>query len=80
VYDAYSLSHDLYLSDSRFDSRGRRWHPDELDLGTLGPGDKTILLVHPCQWDESFPRKATRALRRGVARLAAPGKPVLPAP
>jgi hypothetical protein len=80
VYDAYSLSHDLYLSDSRFDPHGRRWHPDDFDLGTLRPGDKAIILVHPCQWDESLPRKASRTLRRGVTRLAAPGKPVLPAP
>jgi hypothetical protein len=64
-YEAYHVPHDVYFSDSSFVD-GRRAHPADLELR---PGQRTIVLVHPCHWDRSIPRKAGRLAAR-VARRA----------
>jgi hypothetical protein len=58
-YEAYHLGEDLYLSDTATAS-GRRRHPDELDPRALSPGEKAIVLTHPCHWDASVAAKAAR--------------------
>ena len=58
-YEAYHLDNNLYYSDTA-SSSGRRWHPDDLELGAILPGDKAIVLIHPCHWDRSFGAKAIR--------------------
>jgi hypothetical protein len=69
AYEAYHLDHDRYFSDARFDSRGHRWHPDRLELGELRPGERVILLVHPCHWDSSLATKYVRVVGRLARRL-----------
>ena len=64
-YDAYSLGEDAYFSDSRFD-RGRRAHPADFPLG---PGQRTIILTHPCHWDPSAAAKTQRLARLVARRL-----------
>jgi hypothetical protein len=64
-YEAYHVPHDVYFSDSSFVD-GRRAHPADLDLR---PGQRTIVLVHPCHWDASVAAKAGR-LASKVARRA----------
>jgi hypothetical protein len=74
-YDASQLAELHRPSEIRFwtdtwvDRRGRRWHPDLAPLDALGPGDRAILLVHPCLWDRSLPAKYVRTLGR-LARRA----------
>lgn len=60
TYDAYHLDNTTYFSDASFSSEGRRWHTDDLDLGSLGPGSRTIILTHPDHWDRSMPAKLAR--------------------
>lgn len=69
-YEAGHLGEEHYYSDARFDSVGRRWHPDFLDLRRFDPGEAIVLLVHACHWDASFEAKAARTLMRGLRRLA----------
>jgi hypothetical protein len=69
VYDASRLGESHYWSDSRVDKRGRRWHPELLELDALGAGDRAIVLVHPDHWDSSLAGKYGRT----VARLARRG-------
>ena len=69
-YEAYHLDADLYRSDSAFDARGRRWHPDGLDLGLVDASRRAIVLVHPCHWDRSPAAKAGRLAAKVRARLA----------
>lgn len=64
LYDAYHIPHDAYLSDSLFDPEGRRWHPLLFDPATLAPGQRAIILVHPCHWDRSLRAKYARLARR----------------
>ncbi len=64
AYDAYRLGEDSYFSDARFDRRGRRWHPDLLNLDALRPGEVAIVLTHPCHWDASLWPKLARLPRR----------------
>jgi hypothetical protein len=59
-YEAYHLGEDRYFSDARFDPAGNRWHTDEIDLDSLEPGERVIVLTHPDYWDPSVRRKATR--------------------
>ncbi len=70
-YDADHLGNDAFFSDAYFDRRGRRWHPDELDLAAYSAGEKLVLLLHPCHWDSSLAAKVTRVYGRVAARLAA---------
>lgn len=67
-YEAYHLGEDRYFSDARFDERGRRWHPELLDLGELGPGERAVVLVHPCHWDRSLGAKYVRVVKRLTRR------------
>jgi hypothetical protein len=71
AYEAYHLDEDRYFSDARFDSRGRRWHPDLLELDELRPGERVILLLHPCHWDSSLAAKYVRVLGRLARRSGA---------
>jgi hypothetical protein len=68
-YEAYHLGEDHYFSDARFDSDGRRWHTDGIDLDSLEPGDRAIVLTHPDYWDPSVARKAMRTAAWSVRRL-----------
>jgi hypothetical protein len=74
AYEAYHLGEDRYFSDARFDGRGRRWHPDLLDLESLVPGERVVVLVHPCHWDSSIRTKYARVVGR-LARRALRGRP-----
>ncbi len=82
-YEAYHLDNNLYFSDSSFDERGHRWHPRDLDLDVLSPGDKVIILIHPCHWDRSVAAKlwrfgglsAERLLHRGASPPGPPSEP-----
>ncbi|MBV9212116.1 MAG: hypothetical protein JOZ25_00530 [Actinobacteria bacterium] len=67
-YDAYRMAEDAYFSDARFDPRGRRWHPDEIDLDRFRPGEKVIVLTHPESWDPAVARKALRTCSWAVYR------------
>ena len=69
AYEAYHLGEDRYFSDARFDGRGRRWHPELLDLDELRAGERVVVLVHPCHWDTSLNAKYVRVVRR-LARRA----------
>src|SRR5919199_1134849 len=66
-YEAYHVPHDVYFSDSSF-VRGRRSHPADLELE---PGRRTIVLVHPCHWDESVAAKTVRLARKVTKRATA---------
>lgn len=70
AYEANHLPIDGYHSDSYHDSSGNRWHPRLLDLDALGPGERVIVLIHPCHWDRSVIVKAARMLGRGIRRSA----------
>jgi hypothetical protein len=68
-YDTGSLDTDRYFSDGMFGSDGRRWHPGELELDRLEPGEKLVLSIHPNYWDRSLGAKVAHTLTRGVNRL-----------
>jgi len=70
-YEAYHLDVDLYRSDSSFDERGRRWHPDDLDLQLLDSAARASVFVHPCHWDASPAAKARRLGEKVAAKLGA---------
>jgi hypothetical protein len=65
-YEAYHLGEDLYASDSRFNERGQRWHPERFDVDRLVPGQTAIVLVHPCHWDTSLAGKYVEHGRRAL--------------
>jgi hypothetical protein len=73
IYEAYHLGEDRYFSDARFDERGRRWHPELLDLHSLRPGERVVVLVHPCHWDQSLGAKYARVVQRLARRALRPG-------
>jgi hypothetical protein len=62
-YEAYHLGYDTYFSDSRF-VNGRRWHPEQ-----AVPGERTVILLHPCHWDRSSAAKSLRLTRTVARRL-----------
>lgn len=70
-YEAYHLGEDRYFSDARFDSEGRRFHTDAVELDALAPGDRAIVLTHPDYWDPSVARKAVRTALWSARRLVA---------
>ena len=45
-YEAYFLNNNKYYSDASF-INGIRWNISMLDLNTLLPGDRVIILMHP---------------------------------
>lgn len=45
-YEAYFLDNNKYYSDAQI-INGKRWSVDMLDLKSLRPGDRMILLIHP---------------------------------
>jgi len=45
-YEAYFLNNTKYFSDAKF-IEGERWHPGMLDIKSLEPGDRVIVLTHP---------------------------------
>jgi hypothetical protein len=67
-YEAYHAPYDMYFSDSSFVD-GRRAHPAELELR---PGQRAIVLVHPCHWDASAAAKACRFAVRVARRVREP--------
>ena len=77
-YEAYHLDNNLYFSDSSFDERERRWHPKHLDLDELSPGDKVIILIHPCHWDDSVAAKFSRLGVLSAERLLKRGSSLIP--
>jgi len=60
AYDAYALGEDVYFSDAAFVDRHRA-HPADFDLR---PGERAIVLTHPCHWDSSAAAKAGRLLAK----------------
>jgi hypothetical protein len=74
AYDASRLGETDYWTDSWVDASGRRWHPELLDLRSLKPGARAIVLVHPCHWDRSATRKAARTVVR-LGRRTVSGRP-----
>jgi hypothetical protein len=45
-YEAYFLNNNKYFSDAKF-INGERWNPEQLDIKSLVPGDRVIILMHP---------------------------------
>ncbi len=50
LYEGGRLGHDYYFSDSNF-KNGKRWNMSMVNLDTVKPGKKVILLFHPANWD-----------------------------
>jgi len=73
-YDADELGEEARYSDALFDASGHRWHPGRLELESLAPGDRVIMLVHPCHWDASVAAKVRRTLGSGARLVARRGK------
>jgi hypothetical protein len=48
-YEAYFLNNNKYFSDATVVS-GQRWNVSKLDLNSLKPGDRVIILMHPCYY------------------------------
>lgn len=68
-YDAYHLSNTSYFSDASFDTRGARWHTDDLDVAALRPGTRAIILTHPDHWDATAGAKFKRFLAKAGERF-----------
>lgn len=49
-YEGNMLPHDYFFSDS-FWPNGKRWHMGMVNLDTIKPGKKVIILLHPQHWD-----------------------------
>lgn len=49
-YEGGLLHEDYYFSDSNFID-GKRWNMSMLNLDTIKPGKKIIILLHPANWD-----------------------------
>jgi len=48
-YEAYFLNNNKYYSDASI-TNGIRWNTGMLDINTLVPGDRVIILLHPVHW------------------------------
>jgi hypothetical protein len=68
-YDAYAIPNVRYYSDSSFDARGRRWHPCAIELVSLSPGERVVVLIHPCHWDRGAISKWSRLAKRIRTRM-----------
>jgi hypothetical protein len=75
AYDASQLQLQQYWTDSWVDPSGRRWHPELAELDELGPGDRAVVLVHPCHWDSSLAAKLWRTVARLASRSLARRQP-----
>jgi len=51
-YEAYFLNNNKYFSDAKF-INGERWNPGMLDIKSLKPGDRVIILTHPIYYRPS---------------------------
>ena len=51
-YEAYFLNNNKYFSDASFIG-GKRWDIGMLNLNTLIPGDRVIILLHPVHWHKA---------------------------
>jgi hypothetical protein len=51
-YEAYFLNNNKYFSDAQYINH-ERWHPGNLDVSTLVPGDRVIILTHPVYYRPS---------------------------
>ena len=49
-YEGTMLHSDYFFSDS-FWKDGKRWHMGMVNLDTIRPGNKVIILLHPQHWD-----------------------------
>ena len=67
-YEANHLPLDAYNSDSYHDAAGNRWHPSDLDLDALAPGERAVVLLHPCHWDPGAAAKWKRSLAWNLRR------------
>jgi hypothetical protein len=74
-YDADDLAEDVRYSDARFDAAGRRWHPRYTNLDLLRPGERVVMLVHPCHWDASLGAKVWRTVGRAARAVMRRGRP-----
>ena len=50
TYEGGFLNQDYYFSDSNF-INGKRWSMGMINLDTIKPGKKVIILLHPANWD-----------------------------
>lgn len=48
-YEAYFMNNNKYYSDAS-SVNGQRWNFSMLDLNSLTPGDRVIILMHPCYY------------------------------
>jgi hypothetical protein len=72
AYDASQLETTHYWSDSWVDPEGHRWHPRHVELASLAPGARAIVLVHSCHWDASVAAKLGRTAARLARRAISP--------
>lgn len=50
TYEGGLLKKDYFFSDSNFNS-GKRWNMSMINLDTIKPGKKIVILLHPANWD-----------------------------
>ena len=50
TYEGGLLDQDYYFSDSNF-KNGKRWNMSMINLDTIKPGKKIVILLHPANWD-----------------------------
>jgi hypothetical protein len=53
LYEGGMLNQDYFFSDSYF-VNGRRWNMDMVNLDTIKPGKKVIILFHPQHWNGDY--------------------------
>jgi hypothetical protein len=49
-YEGGLLDQDYFFADCNF-IKGKRWNMSMVDLDTIKPGKKVIILLHPANWD-----------------------------
>jgi hypothetical protein len=50
IYEGAMLEPDYFFTDSNF-VNGKRWNMEMVNLDTIRPGKKVIILLHPQWWD-----------------------------